>query len=495
MGYTRTIKLYKPQEVGQVRSGAVPADLNTVTDSTKSWERNEWVDAPVRIVDGTGAGQSSVVTSNGPTFLRISPALTTGLSDDSVFSVGPLVQETLTDVSRCAFELLRLGGCGQGRIVLEREYDMLEGVPSLGDELFIFYDSDDTDPWYRGVVENIRTDMSPMAELTLLGYMGYLRRTYPNTSYGSSSDDNPAITEPSAIMTDLLDNHIVPQGFIQYDAADIVATDPAVTIDLFDMDGNTSLLEAIPRLAEMAGNYSWGVDNRGKFFFKPKPTSVTLTFRAGRKDETYGDIIGLNRQSSLTDVINSLKIRGGVNNNEVQFFSKTDTDSIDLYGKRHATLMVPTILTDTDATTYANEFFDEHASPQEAYRLTVEKLNTIPQPEAGLIAVYSKTRKHVGDFKFEKASVLFDESVRAVFNFGNPEKLALERTGDGAVLRLRSVVEDEVGASAGVIKADQAAAADDTIVRMGASNDGSFSDMLFYDSGNSKVGCVACFAE
>lgn len=64
------------------------ADATSLTDSTKSWTVNAFIDARVKIVSGTGAGSVGIVTSNTSTKLTIGSWSGTTPAAGSIYSIG-----------------------------------------------------------------------------------------------------------------------------------------------------------------------------------------------------------------------------------------------------------------------------------------------------------------------------------------------------------------------------------------------------------------------
>lgn len=69
---------------------ATAGTTTTLTDSTKSWTSSLYVDAKVKIISGTGAGQISTITANTATQLTFSPAFVTAPDTSSVYAIGAI---------------------------------------------------------------------------------------------------------------------------------------------------------------------------------------------------------------------------------------------------------------------------------------------------------------------------------------------------------------------------------------------------------------------
>jgi hypothetical protein len=73
---------------GTASAGRVTAgETAALTDSTKSWTNDQWVNYPVRILSGTGAGQIRNISSNTTTRLTVDAAWTTPPDATSYFAI------------------------------------------------------------------------------------------------------------------------------------------------------------------------------------------------------------------------------------------------------------------------------------------------------------------------------------------------------------------------------------------------------------------------
>jgi hypothetical protein len=70
-------------DAGTATAGAA----TTLTDSTKAWTTNCWTNHVVRILHGTGRGQTRIIASNTATVLTVQTAWATTPSTDSVFAI------------------------------------------------------------------------------------------------------------------------------------------------------------------------------------------------------------------------------------------------------------------------------------------------------------------------------------------------------------------------------------------------------------------------
>ncbi len=70
-------------DAGIATSGAA----STITDSTKAWTTNQWTNFVVRILHGTGRGQTRIIASNTATALTVQLPWTTNPDNTSVFAI------------------------------------------------------------------------------------------------------------------------------------------------------------------------------------------------------------------------------------------------------------------------------------------------------------------------------------------------------------------------------------------------------------------------
>ena len=114
-------------------SGIAPGDNGTATgtqtsttlqDNTKTWTVDEWKGAAVSITAGTGAGQTSTVSSNTTNTLTVSPGWTTTPDGTSVYAITrtntlqDVTKTWATDVWKGRTDSIAVGtGAGQAKTV------------------------------------------------------------------------------------------------------------------------------------------------------------------------------------------------------------------------------------------------------------------------------------------------------------------------------------------------------------------------------------------
>src|SRR5256712_430938 len=79
---------------------AITQTSTTIQDRTKSWTTNQWAGHLVTITAGTGAGQTSTVSSNTANTLTVSPAWTTIPDGTSKYAISQSTSTTLQDTTK-----------------------------------------------------------------------------------------------------------------------------------------------------------------------------------------------------------------------------------------------------------------------------------------------------------------------------------------------------------------------------------------------------------
>lgn len=84
---TTTDCFFKNEFISMATGTATAGGASTLTNSAKNWATNQFANAQVRIVSGTGAGQIRTITSNTATELTVSFSWTTTPDSTSVYSI------------------------------------------------------------------------------------------------------------------------------------------------------------------------------------------------------------------------------------------------------------------------------------------------------------------------------------------------------------------------------------------------------------------------
>ena len=272
----------------------------------------------------------------------------------------------------------RIGGCASFRFDLPREFCNEKFIS--GDFNIRIYVRNATtkafDLWYQGIVEdkvpNVRGEEETIS-VRGHGYQAQLSRIYVDRDYTSQ--------EISVIVKNILDNDVVPNTDITYDAGDITAT--GFTADTLTF--NTFASDAIQTLADLAGAREWGVDENRKFVFKARSSSVGYRFPLG------GKVTGYSSDDSFKDIINRIIVQGGDVAGTPYTSTHNDTVSQLKYGLRTKVIQNSAITTSAVATQFADSILDEKNDVirRAKVELTAHDIQieaTIPIPLAAMVA-------------------------------------------------------------------------------------------------------------
>lgn len=214
------------------------------------------------------------------------------LRDRNLVKVDEIDAEAL-DVS---WTYSRNGGCGGFSFRLPRRLFEEKNISGLYN-IQIHYRNPATnsyDLWYQGLIQNKTPYVAGHTEDIQIdghGYYAQLKNVYVTETYAS--------TEVSAIVTDILDNYIVPNTDITYDAGDIEAT--GYTPDSITFNDYGDL--AIQKLADIVGTREYGVDKDRKFFFKARSTTEGRQFYLRQVE-------GFTENQDFTEIVNRIFIQG-----------------------------------------------------------------------------------------------------------------------------------------------------------------------------------------
>lgn len=212
---------------------------------------------------------------------------------DSDFNRLSFLENEATDTS---WQYNRIGGCGAFSFTLPRRFD---DQGNLGGNFDVrIYKKTYVGTytlWYSGFIEDRMPNLSEPEKIDIkgFGYSAQLSKIIIDKTYTSD--------EISVIIKDILDTFIVPNTDIAYDASDIEAT----TFTADTLTFNTTALNAIKTLAEIAGTREWGVDKDRNFFFKARSSVVNFYYDVGHKIMSFSNI------DSFREIINRIYIEGG----------------------------------------------------------------------------------------------------------------------------------------------------------------------------------------
>lgn len=159
------------------------------------------------------------------------------------------------------------------------------------------------------------------------------------------------------VVDDLVRRFLEPNTRVVYNAAKIATSNYTVTGPLKFI--RTPFRDAMKQLANLAGGYEWGVDERREFFFRPEDTSVvdaarawvgkqveTAVFRADSSGVVNRMYVVLGQVRSDLDPTHPLY---KTNHLEEPLEAAGAGGSQETYGIREGTHRAPNLLTPTDA--------------------------------------------------------------------------------------------------------------------------------------------------
>jgi len=189
---------------------------------------------------------------------------------------------------------------------------------------------------YQGRIENTTNSVVKVGEEIVVngfGYQSELTDIIVNRNYSS--------TEISAIVKDVLDNDVVPNTNITYDAGDIEAT--SFTPDSLEFSYVTAL-EVMQKLADITGSREWGVDKDQKFFFKQRASDTDIFYPL-----TAGKITNFQLDNSSREIINKVIVIGGDVDGSKFVFTKNYTANQNKYNRRDKIIQNSAVVTNAVA--------------------------------------------------------------------------------------------------------------------------------------------------
>ena len=290
----------------------------------------------------------------------------------------------------CSWEYNRIGGCGRGSISLSMTKDEIETYIGPDYDVRIYKGlGTEKELLYRGYVETYKpteTDTESIG-ITTNGYLGQLQRINIDQTYTSKYVD--------VIVKDILDDYVLPNTSITYNSADIESTDFVVD----SIDFNTTAIDVIKTLGELAGNYEWGVSRNLKFFFK-KPASTTKNYLRFKKDITKFD-----STNDYSQIINRLIIKGA--GDPPTEYTSNNTESQAQYGIRTKIISNSAIMSTEVAQQYGTMILAEKARIQVRGTVTAINVSTffeneIPIGKLGILKQSIPLTNKYGTFKYGK---------------------------------------------------------------------------------------------
>ena len=248
------------------------------------------------------------------------------------------------DAYSISWKYNRLGGCGNFSLNLARKYNAPKALSGFFDiRIYKRNSANNYSLWFAGYIEEKEGTLGSKERINIsgVGYVGQLRTVIVDTTYTSN--------EISVIVKDILDNYVVPNTDITYDAGDI--EDTGFTADSVEFKGNA--MRAFETLAEIAGEREWGVGADKKFFFKQRSDVIGFRFVRGKQIKGYSPVF------NFRDIVNKLYLEGGDVGGSKYTRTKTASQSILKYGTLEKIIQNSSITTDSVADQYLTAILDE----------------------------------------------------------------------------------------------------------------------------------------
>ncbi len=344
-------------------------------------------------------------------------------------------------IAGCAFELHRLGGCGQGEVQLKDGFDDRDQL-TVGEWLACEYD--DGDRWYLGRIEERLARSPGGVTLRLEGMSVQLNEVFPG-GFGSDADgakphryaavdkftgdpDRQAETvddveRPEDVVRLLLSQYVAPQTDIRVEAGLIEDAPFAAELASLKFNGEESVRSILKDLALRLRNASWGVDELGRFFLLQARTPTLATFQQGV------DLIDLREEQTREAVFNRVLLTGGYVYGSPSIDSAVTAAvrwrgnyrqpaSISANGERRIRLWVPWIRTQEDSRQFVREFFRLYAEPARKYTIQTAEVASCPRPWLGRVRVLDRHGDELCLGQPETVRVRFDNAPRLTLSIG-----------------------------------------------------------------------------
>jgi len=266
---------------------------------------------------------------------------------DKTFKLKEVLDSEALDVS---WSYSSVGGCGNFNFMLPRKRF---GERALTGEsnIRIYRRDRDTQSHilrFQGLIENKQPSFEGNSERIPVsghGYVIQLKRIYLNNVPYTSQ-------EASVIVKDILDNYVVPNTDVTYDASDIEAT--SFTFDSVQFNDNA--LDSIEKIAKTVGGIEWGVDRNRKFFFKARSTSIGFRFIGGK------NLINFIDNQDFGQIINQVYVQGAqVGGTYFTFGAYSNESSKIKYNLRESIIQNSSIKTESVASQFATAYLDENS--------------------------------------------------------------------------------------------------------------------------------------
>lgn len=351
-----------------------------------------------------------------------------------------LSDEVLT---RCWFELHRLGGCGAAELELTTRFIDRQEV-EIGD--WFSFEMTAGSPLYLGRVEERRSQSPAKIQLRLQGMAAQLNEVFPG-GFGSAADgvpphrfagtdlfaDDPdrqietidSVNSVSDVLSRMLTQYVIPNTNIQFNPALFETPDPAGAVTSLKLRGEESVRAVIKELALRAGSASWGVNARGEFYFLNPPETTSVTYQEGL------DVASLHETRDYEFLYNRLLLTGDYiydsRDNSANIARRSyrwranyiEPNSQSQFGDRRLRIWIPWIRTQTDAVSFAREFFRTYSQPTSRFLVETAGLpTTVPIPWETQVQVLDQQGQPLVSSRLETIRVNFDHVATARMELG-----------------------------------------------------------------------------
>ena len=232
-------------------------------------------------------------------------------------------------------------GCAEFKMQLEKKLEKSIGLKNWI-EIFMLGSNE---AWYTGIIERRPAEsIEDQKALTFsgFGFINQLDTVFVDRSYSAG-------IEISEIVLDIFTRDIAPNTSIRFNSSNFSDTFYNIRGDIEFK--NQTARQCLKRLADLANNFSFGVDERREFFFKPKSTQVNsdAIYFMGR------DLSSFPIKEDPSNLANKLIVKSGAIYQGDNFTTTVqDQDSIDKYGLIPKIVTAPELKNLDDLTRWAN---------------------------------------------------------------------------------------------------------------------------------------------
>lgn len=283
----------------------------------------------------------------------------------------------------------RIGGCAGFSFDLPRRFNDQGNVSGDFDiKIFRRIAAGTYSLIFSGFVEDRSPTFAEPEKINVrgYGYSAHLSRVIVNANYQNQ--------EISSVVRTIMDDFVVPNTGITYQASDIVNTGfTAGTLDF-----NTTAMNALRTLAEIVGTQEWGVDEDRNFFFKPRSDTINFYFTPGYK------VINFSSVDSFRDIVNRIRLEGGDVSGTIYKRTINSASSQSRWGLREKIVQNSAIISDDVADRYGAAILAEKATLIRRGKITI--VGDDAQIEATI---------PVGTAQFKESGVRYNEEKYSTF--------------------------------------------------------------------------------